>query len=145
MEKNINLNGYNDIIKIVPLGLRAERGTQVISSSEEMVGSASFVFTGQGTNTSVECVTLDDWVKENNIPRVDFIKADIEGSERDLLAGAGETLRRFKPRLAICTYHLPDDPHVLECLIKEAVPEYKVIQRRKKLYAYVPDTKSAEG
>ena len=139
LEKNINLNGYNNIIKIVPLGLRAENGAQVISSSEEMVGSASFVFTGQGTNTSVECVTLDDWVKENDIPRVDFIKADIEGSERDLLAGAGETLRRFKPRLAICTYHLPDDPQVLKSLIKDAVPEYKVIQKRKKLFAYVPD------
>ena len=101
------------------------------------IGGSSFVFARGQKKTRIECTTLDDWVKENNISRVDFIKADIEGAERYLLAGAQETLRRFKPRLAICTYHLPDDPQVLAKLIKLAVPEYHVIQKRKKLYAYV--------
>lgn len=88
--------------------------------------------------TSVETVRLDDFVRENNIPRVDFIKADIEGFERHMLAGAQETLARFAPKLALCTYHLPDDPEVMASLIKQANPKYNIVQKRKKLFASVP-------
>ena len=90
------------------------------------------------SSQSIEVVKLDDFVKQNNLPRVDFIKADIEGSERDMLAGAQETLKNFAPKLAICTYHLKDDPEVLEALIKKANPAYNVVQKKMKLYASVP-------
>ena len=87
---------------------------------------------------AVEITTIDDFVRENNLERVDFIKCDIEGFERKLLAGAQETLARFAPKLALCTYHLPDDPEVMEALIKQANPKYNVVQKRKKLFASVP-------
>ena len=89
--------------------------------------------------TQVETVRLDDFVRENNLPRVDFIKADIEGFERHMLAGAQETLARFAPKLALCTYHLPDDPEVMAGLIKQANPKYNIVQKRCKLYASVPE------
>ncbi len=83
--------------------------------------------------------TIDDFVRENNLPRVDFIKSDIEGFERRMLAGAQETLARFAPKLALCTYHLPDDPQVMAELIKQANPKYNIVQKRKKLFASVPE------
>ena len=43
------------------------------------------------------------------LPIFDFIKMDIEGAERVALAGATQTLRRFRPRLAISVYHRVDD------------------------------------
>lgn len=82
-------------------------------------------------------ITLDAFVANNNIEKVDFIKADIEGAERDLLAGSQQVIKRFKPRIALRTYHLPDDPKVLSGLIKEYVPEYKIYQLGKTLYAFV--------
>jgi FkbM family methyltransferase len=88
---------------------------------------------------SIKITTIDTFVLENGLTRVDFIKADIEGHERYMLEGAKETLKKFAPKLAICTYHLPDDPEVLAKIIKAANPAYNIVQKRKKLYASVPD------
>lgn len=93
-----------------------------------------------GVNESLEEIsltTLDDFVKENNITKIDFIKADIEGAERLMLSGATNVLKTLKPKLSICTYHLPDDPQVLEDIIITANPDYKVIHSCDKLFAYV--------
>jgi FkbM family methyltransferase len=81
--------------------------------------------------------TLDQFVEENCLTKVDFIKADIEGAERDMLKGAFNTLKTCAPKLAICTYHLPDDLEVLEKLILEANPNYKIKRLSHKLFAAV--------
>ena len=81
--------------------------------------------------------TLDKFVEENKLERIDFIKADIEGAERDLLKGAVNTLKTFAPKLVICTYHLPDDPEVLEKIILDANPDYKIVHLQHKLFAAV--------
>ncbi|MCL2218286.1 MAG: FkbM family methyltransferase [Chitinispirillia bacterium] len=83
----------------------------------------------------VAVTTLDAFVSGNGIKRVDFIKADIEGAERDMLRGATNVLKAFAPKLAICTCHLPDDPRVLEDIILEANPRYRVVHLRHKLFA----------
>ena len=87
----------------------------------------------------VKTTTIDEYVKVNGLESVDFIKADIEGAERYMLEGAKETLAKFAPKLSICTYHLPDDPEVLERLILRYNPDYIVEQGEKKLWAYVPN------
>ena len=86
---------------------------------------------------TVDQITIDEFVKRNNISRVDFIKADIEGAERLMLEGAQETLKKFAPKLALCTYHLPDDKEVMTELILKANPNYKIEYKWKKLYAHV--------
>jgi hypothetical protein len=68
---------------------------------------------------------------------VDFIKADMEGAERDMLKGATNVLKTFALKPAICTCHLPDDSEVLENIIKEANPAYTVVHLRHKLFAAV--------
>lgn len=86
---------------------------------------------------TVDQITIDEFVKRNQLSRVDFIKADIEGAERLMLEGAQETLKKFAPKLALCTYHLPDDKEVMTELILKANPNYKFEYKWKKLYAHI--------
>jgi FkbM family methyltransferase len=96
--------------------------------SEANSGTATFLAAaGNGTKIAdLPVLTLDAIVAQLGLSRVDFIKMDIEGSERFALRGAGGTLRRFKPRMAICTYHLPDDPVVVPATASGFVPDYTV-------------------
>jgi FkbM family methyltransferase len=71
-------------------------------------------------------ITIDDFVKAWAVPRIDFIKMDIEGSEREALHGAVETIRRFKPKLAISAYHRADDLLILPDLIRGIEPSYRL-------------------
>ena len=59
--------------------------------------------------SSVALQSIDDLVERDLIPRVNFIKMDIEGSELSALHGARATLRAHRPRLAISLYHRPSD------------------------------------
>lgn len=63
----------------------------------------------------VRTTTVDNFVRDNKIERVDFIKIDAEGSEKEILKGAEETIKNFKPRMVVAAYHFPDD--------KERIPE----------------------
>lgn len=64
-----------------------------------------------------------------NGQRVTFIKLDIEGAEMAALIGATVTIKRWKPRLAICIYHRPEDPIDIPLYIHGIVPEYKMYIR----------------
>ena len=131
--KDLNSKGIFPIQK----GLGISECEMNISIYENNSGANSLVFEQSFLNEKIKLTTLDKFVEENKLSRVDFIKADIEGAERDMLRGATNVLKTFAPKLAICTYHLPDDPEVLEGIIKEANPDYTVIHLRKKLFATV--------
>jgi FkbM family methyltransferase len=133
---------WNDNIKIVKAALWHEKcnlefniGTGIGESGSTRIGYATPT---SKKKTIVNAIRLDDYVTENNLQKVDFIKADIEGAERNMLRGAKETLRRFAPKLSLCTYHLPDDPQVMKELILDANPKYIIKEKFKKLYAYAP-------
>ena len=66
--------------------------------------------------------TIDQIVSELQLPSVDFIKMDIEGAEKNALRGAGMTLTRFSPFLAISSEHLPDDKDTIPALVNNLVP-----------------------
>ena len=68
---------------------------------------------------SVPLTTIDKLVAELKLPRVDFIKMDIEGAEVRALAGAHETIARFKPRMAIATEHKPADEYTIPAAVRK--------------------------
>jgi len=73
------------------------------------------------TSHVIKTVSIDDFVKENNIEKIDFIKMDVEGCELTALKGAQNTIVTHRPQLAICIYHsygeLFDIPIYLDSLL----------------------------
>ena len=53
----------------------------------------------------MKSTTIDKFVEENNIEKIDYIKMDVEGAEKNILEGSIKTIKKFKPSLAIAIYH----------------------------------------
>jgi FkbM family methyltransferase len=88
----------------------------------------SFVIHREGAKATakVALTTIDKLVAELKLAKVDFIKMDIEGAEVKAVQGASETLKKFRPRMALSVYHAPDHPVAVPAAAKAAVPGYRV-------------------
>ena len=92
-------------------------------------GGAASRLDKNGTETAF-VTTIDSYVGEKNLPRVDFIKMDVEGAELDILKGATITIAKFKPILALSAYHKLDDFWTLTNFIKSIRPDYEFAMRQ---------------
>jgi FkbM family methyltransferase len=76
--------------------------------------------------SSYDTVSLDDYVLRHRLDRVDYIKMDIEGAELDAISGASTTIARFRPRLAISTYHRATHLWEIPRAIRRINPHYRL-------------------
>ena len=71
---------------------------------------------------AIEVISIDQVL---NGERATFIKLDVEGCELEALKGAQKTIRKWRPKLAVCIYHKPEDIYEIPLYILSLVPEYK--------------------
>lgn len=64
-----------------------------------------------------------------------LLKMDVEGAEREALAGAAQTIARWKPRLNIACYHRNEDMFALPLQVHALCPDYALYLRH---HPYVP-------
>ena len=103
MQKTLQMNESSQIIPN-KLALGASAGKINIS----VAGIASSAMFDYGTqNEIVDVITLDEYVRENNL-KIGFIKVDIEGGEMDFLRGGLETIKTQRPAMLISIYHHPE-------------------------------------
>lgn len=121
-EKAANLHFEDGVVKIVGKGTWSENKTISFDASSDGRSHIS-----ESGGTSIEVVAIDDAIAPDE--KVTFIKMDVEGSELESLKGAKHTIRRCKPKLAICIYHKAVDMYEIPLYIKELVPEYKLYVR----------------
>jgi FkbM family methyltransferase len=69
--------------------------------------------------------TIDNIIKE----KIDFIKLDIEGAEQDAIDGAKESIKKYRPILAVCIYHKAEDWYKIPQKILAIEAGYKVYLR----------------
>ena len=78
-------------------------------------------------DVEIEVRALDDTIFED---APTYIKMDIEGSEIEALKGAKRIIQQYKPKLAICIYHNPEDLFEIPIMIKEMCRDYKILIRQ---------------
>lgn len=59
-----------------------------------------------------------------------FIKMDIEGAEMEALKGSRKIIESYKPKLAICIYHKPEDLFEIPILLREMRNDYRFLIRQ---------------
>lgn len=139
LRRNVDANGLSSRVRIERTCLSDRAGEAILVTDTKCFTMTRMALDGTpAPSENVERVpteTIDSLVSRLGVPRVDFIKMDIEGAKRLALQGAAETIRRFRPRLAISGYHLRDDMYVLTTLICRLCPDYDVVMTND-LYIY---------
>lgn len=75
--------------------------------------------------TVVKGSRIDSFVRDMGINSICLLKLDIEGAEMEALKGASETIRKYKPQLAISIYHKKEHLFEVPELLRELHPGYK--------------------
>ena len=137
LRRSLDLNPeLKNRVHVVPAALSDAEGTAEFTVLDGTLVGSSMVLSQQGRKETARLTTVDAFCEAEGVSP-DFIKADIEGAERQMMKGAVETLARDAPKISICTYHFKDDAEVLRRIIKGANPVYRISEKWKKMYAKV--------
>ena len=96
-----------DISGLLPLARVFEKNTLDLNKSKE-----------------IKVLSLDDFIREKKIAKIDFIKLDIDGAEINCLKGAINTLKRDRPQLSISIYHRYEDLYEIPLFLNEVLDNY---------------------
>ncbi len=116
----------DDKVTLVKAGL-GEKSTQMSYTFVEdfPIRHGLISETSENSNKSedkIQVCSLDEFLEGKEVT---FIKVDIEGMEMDFLKGAKETIKKYRPKVAICVYHYPSDLYEVAEYLKELIPDYK--------------------
>ncbi len=124
-----------------------QKGTLQFDTTSFGDGSGSRISSQPG-GVLTPCNAIDNLFVGKTI---DFIKMDIEGAEKKALLGARETIKKYKPLLAICIYHRQEDFFEIPFTIKKIIEgeytfyirQYRYGQSETVLYA-MPKSRKKE-
>lgn len=113
-ERNIQLlkervqkcNIKEEQLCLVTMGSWSKRDTLHFSSD-----NSSSSISDEGDIT-IQVDSIDHVLEQVKKP-IDYIKMDVEGSEKESLLGAAKTIQKHHPILAVCVYHKPEDLYEL--------------------------------
>ena len=111
LQETVAMNGMEHWCELLRCAAGAEPGTLVLHTFASRQGGntllpeiadvAREVLGETVEKVEIPCRTLDDIVAERNLSRIDLIKIDVEGFEREVLLGGRATLMRYRPKLII--------------------------------------------
>ena len=96
LNENLKLNNCSNVIT-EQLALGDTEGSIFLGDVEN--DAMNFIDKNQTSGESVPLKMLDNYLKENKILKVDFIKIDIEGAEMLCFKGAIDMLKTHRPTI----------------------------------------------
>lgn len=72
----------------------------------------------------VNAITIDNFIENHKLEKFDFLKLDVEGAELNVLIGAIESIKKFRPKLAISIYHSLEDFFEIPYYLMQELKEY---------------------
>jgi FkbM family methyltransferase len=115
-------------VVIVPKGVYDREGYLTFEQDKTNSAADRFVPGGDAGPGALQLpiTRIDTIASELQLTHIDFIKMDIEGSERFALTGANGVMAKHQPRLAICSYHLADDIGAISTVVRKANAKYSM-------------------
>ena len=104
LAQNVGFNPHLDNITILNRAVSDENGHVILNSFENLHhghSSISKLDRNDHVEYRVASTTIDNFVDEMNLQRLDFMKIDVEGAERLVFAGAKNTLANLEPTVLI--------------------------------------------
>ena len=98
---NIGLNEFENI-ELVNMALSSKAETLSFNETDENNSGGTFLTRDNSDSVrAVRAVRLDDFAEQNRLENISLIKIDVEGFEMEVLKGASEVLRKFRPTLFV--------------------------------------------
>lgn len=128
LRRNFSNEVASGRVVIYPKGVWDKEDVLTFRVDPKNSGADSFVIRREGAVDveKVPLTTIDHLMVELNLPRVDYIKMDIEGAETRALQGAHDTLAKYKPRISVASYHSPEDSKAIPEVVRKARPDYEM-------------------
>lgn len=103
--RSVELNRAQSNIHLNAVAVGGQSGTHLPLYDPDRIGCASLYAHGwlnRDSTVLVPVITIDDYIRERKIKRIDVMKIDIEGAELDAFQGMEETFRGSPPGVIIC-------------------------------------------
>jgi len=110
-----------NIIETVPYALY-DRDT-VLHFAAGHHGSSA-ISTDTANTIEVPAVSLDSYIAQHGIEKLDLVSLDVEGVEPEVLYGMRRTLEKCRPKLQISIYHHKEHLFSLPFLVQELCEDY---------------------
>ncbi len=126
LRRNLAAEIRDKRVIVVPKGAWDKEDTLALHVDPADAGGSSFVWQKSGPSVEVPLTTIDRIVADLKLPKVDLIKMDIEGAEKNALLGATATIRRYHPKLSLVLEHSTDDVEVLPAVARRLWSGYRL-------------------
>ena len=129
LKKNARLHDLEKNIYIIQKGAWSSSGRLKFHVFHEHKWGSKIVSSSSGFHEGdllIEVTAIDTVVDNLKLPVVNFAKMDIEGAEYEALKGLQKTITRFRPKMAVCTYHHDNDKERIVKAVERMDKTYKL-------------------
>lgn len=111
LQKTVVINHEEQVIETIQKAVGKENGKITFFVSDNQADNSNSLVNYKEDRAlhgiDVAVTSIDNFVEEKKLTRLDFIKIDVEGAEYDTLQGAANTLKNLRPRCIVAIHPQP--------------------------------------